>query len=324
MEPALSLRNVRKTFGTTVAVEGMDLVVPSGALYGVIGPNGAGKTTCIRMIMAILFQDSGTLSVLGRRSALEAKDRIGYLPEERGVYRKMRVGAFLSYVGQLKGLGRDEAVARVPTMLRRVGLSDTIDKRCEDLSKGMLQRVQFAAAVMHEPDLLILDEPFSGLDPVSVRLLRDQVIEEHRRGATVLLSTHVMAHAEEICQHVVMIHQGRKVLDEPVSGLRRQYHPRTLLFEPLDPDADLSGVAALPGVVRIESAAAGYRIEVAEGIEPTSLIPRVASVVAAARVELSRLQLEDVFIQIVSSGMEGVEAERLRATLSPDAEGATV
>jgi ABC-2 type transport system ATP-binding protein len=321
MEPALALRGVRKAFGTTIAVEGMDLVVGRGALYGVIGPNGAGKTTCIRMILSILFPDSGELSVMGRRSALEAKDRIGYLPEERGVYRKMRVGAFLAYIAQLKGLGREQAEARVPALLRRVGLPETERKRCEDLSKGMLQRVQFAAAVIHEPDLLILDEPFSGLDPVSVRLLRELVLEEHRRGATVLLSTHVMTHAEEICQHVVMIHQGRKVLDEPVAGLKRQYDPRTLLFEPLDPQASLAPIAALAGVGRIEPGSDGHRIVLAEGIDPAGYVPRVAAAVPAARVELARLRLEDVFIRIVSGGLPFDEASRLRATLGPESEG---
>jgi len=157
MQLALELKRVRKTFGTTVAVEGMDLAVPRGALYGVIGPNGAGKTTCIRMIMSILFPDSGDLSVLGQGSALEAKDRIGYLPEERGVYRKMKVGAFLTYVAQLKGLAGDDAASRVPRLLQEVGLPGVESKRCEDLSKGMLQRVQFLGAIIHQPDLLILD-----------------------------------------------------------------------------------------------------------------------------------------------------------------------
>ena len=229
MDSALQLNNLRKTFGSTVAVHGMDLAVPRGALYGVIGPNGAGKTTTIRMIMSILFPDSGQLSVLGHRSALEAKDRIGYLPEERGVYRKMKVGAFLTYMARLKGVAPEDAAARVPKMLVSIGLPDVEGRRCEDLSKGMLQRVQFLAAVIHQPDLIILDEPFSGQDPVSVRILREHIVEHHRRGATVLLSTHVMAHAEEMCQHVVMIHQGRKVLDEPIAGLRRQFDPRTIL-----------------------------------------------------------------------------------------------
>src|SRR5262245_16893394 len=155
------------------------------------------------MIMSILFPDSGELSVLGCSSAREAKDRIGYLPEERGVYRKMRVGAFLTYMGRLKGVSDATLAKRVGPLLARVGLGDTERKRCEELSKGMLQKVQFIAAIIHDPELLILDEPFSGLDPVSSRALRELVLAEPQRGATILFSTHVMPHAEEICQQVV-------------------------------------------------------------------------------------------------------------------------
>ena len=145
----------------------------------------------------------------------------------------MRVGAFLTYLAQLKGVSRDTAAARVPDLLERVGLRGTERTPCEELSKGMLQRVQFVGAILHEPELLILDEPFSGLDPVSVRLLREEVRRAHARGATILFSTHIMAYAEEMCDHVVMIHEGRKVLDEPMAGLRRQFDPRRILFEPL-------------------------------------------------------------------------------------------
>ena len=333
MQPALELRNLRKTFGTTVAVEGMDLVVPRGALYGVIGPNGAGKTTCIRMIMSILFPDSGALSVLGRRSALEAKDRIGYLPEERGVYRKMKVGAFLTYMAELKGVAAEDATARVPGLLQEIGLPGVEGKRCEDLSKGMLQRVQFLAAVIHQPDLLILDEPFSGQDPVSVRILRDHILEQHRRGATVLLSTHVMAHAEEMCQHVVMIHQGRKVLDEAMAGLRRQFDPRTIHFEPLDANANAaasldaanvtaSSLRAVMGVERVETLDGSYRITLIPGTDPAGMISRLASAVAPARIELARLRLEDIFVRIVAEGSRSKAAsDALRASVTAEAEG---
>jgi ABC-2 type transport system ATP-binding protein len=323
MPPALELRNLRKTFGKTVAVEGMDLVVPQGALYGVIGPNGAGKTTCIRMIMSILFPDSGELSVLGRRSALEAKDRIGYLPEERGVYRKMKVGAFLVYMAQLKGLTADDAAARVPRLLQEIGLPGVEGKRCEDLSKGMLQRVQFLSAIIHQPDLLILDEPFSGQDPVSVRILRDHILEENRRGATVLLSTHVMANAEEMCQHVVMIHQGRKVLDEAMAGLRRRFDPRTILFEPLDANEHPSRLARVSGVERVDGSDGSYRITLAAGVDPAPVMARLASEVAPARIELARRRLEDVFVSIVTGGqLNDQSARALRESLSAGAEGA--
>jgi len=322
MEPALVLRDVRKSFGANRAVDGINLAVPRGALYGVIGPNGAGKTTCIRMIMSILFPDSGELSVLGRRSALEAKDRIGYLPEERGVYRKMKVGAFLIYMAQLKGVSRDEAAGRVPRMLDSMNLPGTEGKLCEDLSKGMLQRVQFIAAVIHQPDLVILDEPFSGQDPVSVRLLREHIVAEHRRGATVLLSTHVMANAEEMCQHVVMIHQGHKVLDEPIAGLRRQFDRRTIHFEPLDSGADPSRLRSVSGVERVEATGEGYTVTLAEGTDAAGAVARLAAAVPPARVELARMRLEDVFIRIVSEGAPGSDAARaLRAGLQ-ESEGA--
>ena len=320
MQPALELKNVRKTFGSTVAVEGMNLVVPQGALCGVIGPNGAGKTTCIRMIMSILFPDSGELSVLGRRSALEAKDRIGYLPEERGVYRKMKVGAFLSYMAQLKGVAAEDAASRVPRLLQDVGLPGVEGKRCEDLSKGMLQRVQFIGAIIHQPDLLILDEPFSGQDPVSVRILREHILKENRRGATVLLSTHVMANAEEMCQHVVMIHQGRKVLDEAMSGLRRQFDPRTIHFEPLEAQASPASLSGVLGVERVESMDGTYRITLLPGTDPASVMARLAAALAPARIELARLRLEDVFVRIVAEGPQGDAASRaLRASVTEGA-----
>src|SRR3954470_12192334 len=251
MPDAIRLKSVNKTFGTTKAVTDLDLVIPRGALYGFIGPNGAGKTTTIRMIMAILFPDSGELSVLGHKSALEAKNRIGYLPEERGVYRKMRVGPFLTFMARLKGVPESEISGRIKHGLSRVGLADAGRKRCEDLSKGTQQKIQFLATIIHHPDLLIVDEPFSGPFPVSARGLREMVLEEHARGATILFSTHVMPHAEELCDHVVMINKGMKVLDDPVAAIQRRYDPRIIEFDPLDPHADLSPLSSIPEVEQV-------------------------------------------------------------------------
>ena len=186
---AIDLSAVTKTFGSVTAVDRLDLTIPRGALYGFIGPNGAGKTTAIRMIMSILLPDSGELKVLGHPSALEAKDRIGYLPEERGLYRKMKVAAYLTFIARLKGVPERSLRERVHSAIERIGLAGVEAKRCEELSKGMSQKIQILAATIHEPDLLILDEPFSGLDPVSTRLLKDLILAEHRRGATVLFST---------------------------------------------------------------------------------------------------------------------------------------
>jgi ABC-2 type transport system ATP-binding protein len=325
MDAAILLRGVTKTFGATTAVHDLDLAVPRGGLYGFIGPNGAGKTTSLRMIMSILFPDSGELSVLGHPSALDAKDRIGYLPEERGVYRKMRVGAFLTYLGRLKGLDEPHLGKRVQRALERVGLGGTERKRCEELSKGMLQKVQFLAAIIHEPDLLILDEPFSGLDPISMRLLRDVILEEHRRGATILFSTHVMPQAEEICQHVVMIHRGRKVLDEDLAAIRRQYDPRTIRFDPLDPSVDPSGLRSLAEVERVDRVEGSYEIHLVDGTDPATAIRRITMAITPARIELSRPRLEDVFIRIVSDGAATGEAEQtLRAGLRDDLGAPTV
>ena len=309
MDAALELRGINKKFGQVQALDDLHLAVPRGATYGLIGPSGAGKTTAIRIVMSILFPDSGAVGVLGKSSALEAKDRIGYLPEERGVYRKMRVGGFLSYMGRLKGGAQAEVQARARRLLGRLGLADTLDKKCEELSKGMLQRVQFVAAIINQPDLLILDEPFSGLDPLSVRLLKELVAEEHARGATIIFSTHVMAHAEELCEQIVMIHKGRKVLDEPIAGLQRQYDPRTILLEPLDPKADLMALRSLPGVERVRLTDEGCEIGLLAGTEPGGAIRSVASLVAPARVELARIRLEDVFVRLVS-GSAGSEESR--------------
>jgi ABC-2 type transport system ATP-binding protein len=308
MNAAIELKGVTKTFGSAAAVKDLNLSIPQGGLYGFIGPNGAGKTTSIRMIMSILFPDSGELSVLGRRSALEAKDRIGYLPEERGVYRKMRVGAFLMYMARLKGVNDSGLKKRIGELLESVGLGGTQKKRCEELSKGMMQKVQFITATIHRPDLLILDEPFSGLDPVSSRLLRELVLAEHRRGATILFSTHVMPHAEELCDCVVMIHRGCKVLDERVSSLRRQYNPRNIHFEPLDHDADLSSLKDIPGVERIDSAEVGYEIRLAEKTDPGDAMRRIVQAVTPARIEISRPRLEDIFVQLVDASGEAAVA----------------
>ena len=316
METALELRGVAKKFGKTSAVDQIDLVVPSGGMYGIIGPSGAGKTTAIRMIMSILFPDSGTLSVLGCASASEAKDRIGYLPEERGVYPKMRVLAFLTFLAQLKGVPAQSAAARASKLLARLGLADVGQKKCEDLSKGMLQRVQFVGAIINLPDLIILDEPFGGLDPVSVRLMKEVIAEENRRGATILFSTHVMAHAEEMCRHIVMIHKGRKVLDEPMDGLRRQYDTRTLYVEPLDPKTPLATLQSLPMVESAKEANGGYRLRLAADSDPASAMRQIVNAVPSARIEFDRIRLEDIFIRIVTGGAEVDESESaLRANL---------
>lgn len=317
MPDAIVLKHVKKTFGETVAVRDLDLVVPEGALYGVIGPNGAGKTTMIRMILSILFPDHGELTVLGRPSAREAKDRIGYLPEERGLYKKMRVSDFLVYMARLKGMDGEGVERRVADWLGRVDLADSAHKRCEELSKGMQQKVQFVAAVIHRPDLLILDEPFSGLDPVNQRLLRELVLEEHRRGATVLFSTHIMTHAEQLCDHVVMIHRGDKVLDQTMAGIRDAFDPHRIEFEPLDPGADMQRLRSTQGVSALVRNGPSWEVRLEKHAHAGDVIPALVAAVVPSRVEVSRPTLEDVFVSIVSgdASTETDDDARLRAAL---------
>jgi ABC-2 type transport system ATP-binding protein len=317
--PAILLQSVTKTFGETRAVGELSLEIPRGRLYGLIGPNGAGKTTAIRMIMSILQPDCGRVSVLGHDSALEAKDRIGYLPEERGLYRKMRVGAFLEYVGRLKGVSASLLAERVGWRLAGLGLEEYASRRCEELSKGTQQKIQFMAAVIHDPDLLILDEPFSGLDPVSTLQLRKLILAEHDRGATIVFSTHVMAHAEELCDHIVMIHRGRKVLDDPIAEIRSRYDPRTIRLEPLDPNADGARLTQLPEVEQVERDELGLRIGLAPGTDPAAALAHVAAVVPCCRIELARPTLEEIFLRVASGGSPAPETVGAHSERPPGA-----
>jgi ABC-2 type transport system ATP-binding protein len=229
------------------------------------------------------------------------------LPEERGLYRKMKVGPYLAYIARLKGVPERGLRQRVSAALDRIGLAGVEGKRCEELSKGMSQKVQIVAATIHEPDLLILDEPFSGLDPVSTRLLREQILAEHRRGATVLFSTHVMPQAEELCDHVVMVHRGQKVLDDPVSTILRPQDSRSLRFQPLDPQADVGAVSALPDVESCAAVDDGYEVVLRPGADAARAMQGVLSAVPVARIELKRPTLEDVFVAI-AAGDERVAA----------------
>ena len=306
---AIELIGLEKSFGAKQAVRDLHLSVPRGALYGIIGPNGAGKSTSLRMLLSILFPDRGEVRVLGFDSALKAKDRIGYLPEERGVYRKMQVLDFLLHMGVLKGLARADARQRALRWLERVGLGDVAKKRCEELSKGMQQKVQFIAAVIHAPELLILDEPFSGLDPVNMRLLKSLIEAEHARGCTVLFSTHVMPQAESMCEHIVMIHQGRKVLDDTLAGIRAGHRPNAMWLEPLDAAAGVpDAVRALPALANIEAADGGYRLALAEGADLSATFAALAAAWPPAKLEVVRPSLEDIFIDIVGSSPDQEQA----------------
>lgn len=300
-EAAIQLESITKTFGSVEAVRSLDLTIPRGSITGLLGPNGSGKTTTMRMVLSILLPDSGTLRVLGRKSALESKHRIGYLPEDRGLYKHMKVGPFLRYMARLRGMpatGLDDTIRR---WLERMDLGDKFGAKCGDISRGQQQRVQAISALLHEPDLLILDEPFSGLDPVNRRNLAGIFEEQHQRGCTLILSTHMMQHAEEICEHIVMMDRGEKLLDAPLAEARRLTDGRSLWCRPADPEADLSGLSGLSGIARIECELEGVRLVLDEGADPHATMAAALTVVPMERIEIERLSLEELFVRTVAA-----------------------
>ncbi len=312
------MKGVRKTFGPKVAVQGIDLAIPQGSMYGFIGPNGAGKTTTIRMIMSILFPDAGELSVLGKKSAVESKDRIGYLPEERGVYRKMKVRTFLEHMGKLKGMSSESQLKKsVNEWLERVELEEAANKKCEELSKGMQQKIQFISCVLHKPDLLILDEPFSGLDPVNMRLLRDLIKEQNDSGVTVIFSTHVMQQAESICDHIVMIHQGEKVLDDTIQAIRESHDPRSVLYTPANGSFNHDALTSIAGVRSITSSERGHEALLDDDADQMGVLRSIVAGYDIVGAELRRPTLEDVFIEIVRGDSEQ-DAETIRRSLTEE------
>jgi ABC-2 type transport system ATP-binding protein len=307
---AIQIQGVTKTFGSKVAVSNLDLVIPQGSLYGFIGPNGAGKTTTIRMIMSIIFPDSGQLSVLGKSSAIESKDRIGYLPEERGLYRKMKVGPFLKYIATLKGQDSAGLDQKIKLWLDKVGLRDCFKKRCEELSKGMQQKVQFISAVIHEPDLIILDEPFSGLDPINRRLLRSLMDEQHKAGRTLIFSTHAMFEAEQLCTHLFMIHQGVKVLDLPLPEVWKRYDPKLVHVEPMGlVDEAASKLQGIHGVASVLATSGGVELRLKDNADTAAVMAAVTTRVSARKIELRRPSIEDIFVQLVGGDAAALKAE---------------
>ncbi len=305
MIPALELANVTKRFGAFMAVNDISLEVPPGAIYGFLGPNGAGKTTTIRMVMSILKPDAGTLRVLGSPRPEAVKDRLGYLPEERGLYKAMRAAEIIEYFARLKGMDRTRARQRSRELLRRYGLGDALEKRCDALSKGMGQKVQILAALIHEPELVILDEPFSGLDPVNVEIMRELILSLKRDGRTVIFSTHIMEQAEQLCDAILLIHRGRKVLDGPLSEVKRAGGPTVVV----DYDGDGAALRALPGVTRLNDAGKRAELTLGDGADAQEILAQlVSSRLTIRRFDLREPTLHEIFVRTVE-GKEAVHAE---------------
>ena len=296
MADALVLEGVTKRYGQFTAVDDFSLRLPTGEVLGFLGPNGAGKTTTIRMVMSIIYPDAGRIRVLDHPNAAEVKDRIGYLPEERGLYRKMTVADTLHYFGQLKGLRGRALRERIDESLERVGLQDWRRKRVEALSKGMSQKLQFICAVLHRPELVILDEPFSGLDPLNAGLLERLVVELRDRGATVVFSTHQMNQAERLCDRIVLINRGRRVIEGRVNEVRARFAGRVVL---IDGDGDLAPLARVPGVVAAQITSGHARLELADGTPPNTVLETALRHARLARFELQRPGLQEIFVKLV-------------------------
>jgi ABC-2 type transport system ATP-binding protein len=298
-DAAIRLSNVTKRFAATTAVDGLSLAVPTGSIYGFIGPNGSGKTTTLRMIMHILLPDEGQIEVLGSVDTAAARDRVSYLPEERGLYKRMSVRRLLRYYGRLKGRSLAELDPLINDWLARLGLSEWADRRIEALSKGMSQKVQFVAAVVSQPSLLILDEPFSGLDPVNAETLKDAVLETRRRGTTVVFSTHDMTTAEKMCDRIFMIFRGRKVLDGTLEDIQAAYGLDTVRVRSA---AGSSALADLPGVETINDY--GQLQEVRLAGDPQAFLHELASRTSVYHFEIARPSLHDIFVRI-AGGQNG-------------------
>ena len=311
MSDAITLTTVCKSFGETKAVRNLDLIIPQGSLCGFLGPNGAGKSTTIRMIMSIIHSDSGSTEVLGT-TALAAKDRIGYLPEERGVYRKMKVCKFIEYIANLKGLRGASLRKKIDAWLERIELPDVHNKKCEELSKGMQQKVQFLAAIIHDPELIILDEPFSGLDPVNAKVVGNVINELHNEGRTILFSTHVLHQAEQICNRIVMIDQGLKVLDGSLESIQEQFNPRVVQVEPVNASVRFDAIEGVMHTTKIERSNR-VNLRVDDNSNPIDVLQRVVAFTPVLSAQLARPSLDEIFIEQVASsrGVEAAEVARM-------------
>jgi len=290
--------SVTKRFAGHTAVEKLSLDVPGGGIFGLLGPNGAGKSTTIRMIMNIITPDEGRISVLGSDSSRDLSSRIGYLPEERGLYKKMKIVDQLTFFGEAKGIPRKTSRAKAAEWLGRLGISDWALKKVEDLSKGMQQKVQFIGALLHEPDLVILDEPFSGLDPVNSQVMKDVVVDLARQGKTVLFSTHIMEQAEKMCDRIVIISRGRKVVDGSLAEVKRDFggrHVALTFTRHADRAARVLADRAL--VAKVDDYGATAECELAETGDADRLLRTlVQEDVGLARFEVVEASLQSIFI----------------------------
>lgn len=295
---AISVVDISKNYGSFRAVDNLSFEVRRGEIFAMLGPNGAGKSTTMRMILDILKPDTGQIAVLGAPLTEATKDRIGYLPEERGLYRNVKVLEMMVYLGTLKGLSSTEAKKRSLALLERLGMADQAKKKVSELSKGMQQKIQFAVTVIHEPDLIIIDEPFSGLDPVNSLVLKDLLFSFKDRGGTVVMSTHQMSQVEEMCDRLLMISHGQQKLYGPIEEIRQQHALHAIIVE------GQGDWASLPGVESVEPIQNGRKANLLHLSPQASTDSVLAAIVSAPNTHVERFEmavpsLNDIFIRVV-------------------------
>ncbi|MFT4511992.1 MAG: ABC-2 type transport system ATP-binding protein [Planctomycetota bacterium] len=304
MDYALTLDGVTKRFGQFTAVSDLSLKVPKGSIYGFLGQNGAGKTTTIRMVMSIFHQDKGTISVLGHSDASQVKDRLGYLPEEKGLYKKMKTADIVAYFGKLKGMDTSTANLKAKELLTKYGLEDWMDKKCEAMSKGMGQKVQILGTIIHEPDLVILDEPFSGLDPVNRDVMRDTILQMKREGRTVIFSTHVMEQAEQLCDEMMMIHKSELAFAGTLADVKQGLEKGIQIQY----DGDGSVLKQMPGVDRVNDNNKAAEIFLKQGESPQDALRWMLDHLTIRSFDLSEPSLHEIFVRTVEERDAALEA----------------
>jgi len=293
------LNSVHKSFGEVQAVNNLSVKVPTGSIYGFLGPNGAGKTTTLRMIMNIIRPDSGSIEIFGNSSVKQARARIGYMPEERGLYRKMTVTKVLAYFGAIKGMPANELTRSVPHWLDRVDLTNWASKKVEELSRGMHQKLQFAVTAINEPELLILDEPFAGLDPINTDLLKAIMLEMRDEGKTVIFSTHVMHEAEKVCDSILLINKGQAVLDDNLAHIQSQRASHVVSVEL---EGDTGFIEKLPMVTAVETNGNHLEISLSDSADTQQLLQSLIERVRVQRFEVKVPSLHEIFVELVGKG----------------------
>jgi ABC-2 type transport system ATP-binding protein len=302
MDYAIELTNVSKSFGRFKAVDSLSLQVPKGSMFGLLGPNGAGKTTSIRMIMNITAPDTGEIRILGHAMDRKTQNRIGYLPEERGLYRKMKVIDHLYFLAAIKEVSRDTARERIDGWLDKMELRPWLNKKVDELSKGMQQKVQFIATIVHDPDVLILDEPFSGLDPINVALMRDYFLDFRAKGKTIVFCTHVLEQAEKLCDEICLMARAKKILEGTLKELKRRNSEGLLR---LSTKATLAEVGGLPGVATAKQVDGNFVIGLTPGVDQREFLKRALDRFDIEAFSQKEPDLEEIYIEAVrNAGIE--------------------